>query len=257
MNRTTILNIVRIVVTVLWRLALCAAVLSALCCLCLALVLNMVFNGPSITARDQLTMTLLESERTSAIPGYFLREDTIAAIRGNAAGPSGITDPNLQVGTGDVEIITQTSKTYTAQITRIPGSMDVRLTAQRSADSDYAIFCGSTADAAHFAGITQSGVLQLAADATDLRGMEAVPCAAILIWNGEHNEALFTGNSGFAPRAALGQTADGTLIFVTTDGWTREHPGATYQDMINILAKQGAVNGCLLGRDACMIQKEG
>lgn len=44
----------------------------------LLLVLNMVFNGPSPTARDQLTMTLIEASATKWVPALFIGEDTVA-----------------------------------------------------------------------------------------------------------------------------------------------------------------------------------
>lgn len=47
----------------------------------LVLVLNMVFNGPSITARNQLTMTLIEASATKWVPALFIGEDTVAGIR--------------------------------------------------------------------------------------------------------------------------------------------------------------------------------
>ncbi len=251
MKKSTILNIVRIVLTWLWRLVLTAAVVCGLGVLGIAMVLNLVFNGPSVSARDQLTLTLLESERTSAIPGYFLKEETIAAIRGSAVSPSGYTDPNLiTVHTGaQAQATPFSSEHYDALISRIPDSAAVRLTANHAGGSSL-ILCGSVTDSTHFAGITPSGILQLTDDAANLRGTEAVPCGQILIWDGVANESLYACNSGFAPRTAIGQTANGTLIFITTDGWTGDHPGATVQDMMNLMLEQGAVNACLLGQDA-------
>lgn len=47
----------------------------------LILVLNMIFNGPSPTARNQLTMTLIEASATKWVPALFIGEDTVAKIR--------------------------------------------------------------------------------------------------------------------------------------------------------------------------------
>lgn len=47
----------------------------------LIMVLNMVFNGPSPTARNQLTMTLIEASATKWVPALFIGEDTVAEIR--------------------------------------------------------------------------------------------------------------------------------------------------------------------------------
>lgn len=47
----------------------------------LIMVLNMVFNGPSPTARNQFTMTLIEASATKWVPALFIGEDTVAEIR--------------------------------------------------------------------------------------------------------------------------------------------------------------------------------
>lgn len=47
----------------------------------LVMVLNMVFNGPSPTARNQLTMTLIEASATKWVPALFIGEDGVAEIR--------------------------------------------------------------------------------------------------------------------------------------------------------------------------------
>lgn len=47
----------------------------------LILVLNLVFNGPSPTARNQLTMTLIEASATKWVPALFIGEDGVAEIR--------------------------------------------------------------------------------------------------------------------------------------------------------------------------------
>ena len=47
----------------------------------LVMVMNLVFNGPSPTARNQLTMTLIEASATKWVPALFIGEDTVAEIR--------------------------------------------------------------------------------------------------------------------------------------------------------------------------------
>lgn len=47
----------------------------------LVLVLNLVFNGPSPTARKQLTMTLIEASATKWVPALFIGDDGVAEIR--------------------------------------------------------------------------------------------------------------------------------------------------------------------------------
>ncbi len=254
MTRTTILNITRILLTLLWRLALTAAVAAGLALLGTALVLNMVFNGPSAAARDQLVLTLMESEKTCAIPGYFLSSEALAEISGGVSAPAGSTDPSLiqASSTGEIQTAEHNGAYYTAQITRFPASSKVQLTAEAdaAATGTSVVTGGQVNNSSHFAGITPGGILLLTDDTAGLQDAEAVLCGTILIWDSQVNEAVFTGSSGFAPRAAIGQTADGTVIFISTDGWTLEHWGATCQDIINLMVEQGAVNACLLGREA-------
>ena len=47
----------------------------------LALIMNLVFNGPSPAARDVLTMSLLEPSATKWIPGLFLGDELVEQIR--------------------------------------------------------------------------------------------------------------------------------------------------------------------------------
>ena len=47
----------------------------------LALIMNLVFNGPSPAARDVLTMSLLEPSATKWIPGLFMDEQVVEQIR--------------------------------------------------------------------------------------------------------------------------------------------------------------------------------
>ncbi len=47
----------------------------------LALIMNLVFNGPSPAARDVLTMSLLEPSATKWIPGLFMDEALVDSIR--------------------------------------------------------------------------------------------------------------------------------------------------------------------------------
>ncbi len=55
----------------------------------LVLVLNTIFNGPSPAARGVLTMALIEASATKWVPGVFLDDETIAAIR--AEGDTGFS----------------------------------------------------------------------------------------------------------------------------------------------------------------------
>lgn len=65
------------------------------------------------------------------------------------------------------------------------------------------------------------------------------------------------GNTGTAQRTAIGQRADGTVIFIVTDGRTASSLGATYNDIIDIMKSYGAVTaGMLDGGSSAMMYYE-
>lgn len=66
----------------------------------------------------------------------------------------------------------------------------------------------------------------------------------VLIMNGEVNMEAYNTNSGLNPRTAIGQRADGAVIFVCIDGRQASSVGGTYADIINIMQEYGAVNAC-------------
>ena len=66
----------------------------------------------------------------------------------------------------------------------------------------------------------------------------------VLIINGEVNQGVYSGNSGYNPRTAIGQRQDGAVIFVCADGRQAGSIGATYKDIIDIMQEYGAYNAC-------------
>ena len=67
-----------------------------------------------------------------------------------------------------------------------------------------------------------------------------------LVINGEGRELNGTG-SGANPRTAIGQRADGAILFLVTDGrGSAGHLGATASDLIAIMLEYGAVNAANL-----------
>ncbi len=66
------------------------------------------------------------------------------------------------------------------------------------------------------------------------------------------------GNTGRAQRTGIGQRADGTIILVVTDGRTGNSPGATHNNMIDLMVSFGAVNAGLLdgGSSSLMYYKD-
>lgn len=61
-------------------------------------------------------------------------------------------------------------------------------------------------------------------------------------------------NTGTAQRTAIGQRADGTVLFLVTDGRSAESIGATRNDVIALMAEYGAVEaGMLDGGSSAML----
>ena len=69
------------------------------------LVMNMIFNGPSPSARNVLTMSLMESSGMKWCPAVFLGEETVAQIRKDVSAEL----PDEQSDTSMVQINTDSS----------------------------------------------------------------------------------------------------------------------------------------------------
>ena len=69
----------------------------------------------------------------------------------------------------------------------------------------------------------------------------------VLMTNGK---PVDNGYSGYNPRTAIGQRADGAVLFVCAEGRNSESLGATYEDVIGILEEYEAVNACMLRVDS-------
>ena len=67
-----------------------------------------------------------------------------------------------------------------------------------------------------------------------------------LIINGEVNQEAYNKASGWNPRTAIGQRADGAVIFLCIDGRQAGSVGGTYKDVVDIMMEYGAVNACNL-----------
>ena len=74
----------------------------------------------------------------------------------------------------------------------------------------------------------------------------------VLMINGRPNLSVYDTPSGYAPRTAIGQREDGTVIFISADGRTPQSLGATYADLIHIMTEYKAVNACAINHgSAC------
>lgn len=225
---------------VLWRAALIIAVVCLMAVVGAYMILNTIFNGPSESARNTVTMTMLEYPKTAGIPSMFLDEAVLDEITGAADTLSGeCSDPSLvhvnnQVTQGEAYFIRE--ENYTARVTLVRDLSQLHL---------------SDTDGSNYAGFNSDGVLIVAVDA-DAAAAQGITghCGKILIMDGQVNEGLFTSPCGYAARTAIGQCADGTVIIISMDGGTREYIGGTWQDLINIMTEYGAVNACCLSASA-------
>lgn len=114
-----------------------------------------------------------------------------------------------------------------------------------------------------FVGFNQDNVLVVAQTMTASKAMElgirdGCCFGPVLIMNGEINEKEYNANSGYNPRTAIGQRADGAVIFVCIDGRQTSSLGGTYADLIDIMVEYGAVNACNLdgGSSTVMLYRD-
>lgn len=83
-----------------------------------------------------------------------------------------------------------------------------------------------------------------AKDVEEMGLRDAAAWGPALIQNGVPMEVSTA--TGLNPRTAIGQRADGAVLFLVLDGRYPSSLGATYADMISILMEYGAVNACNL-----------
>lgn len=282
----------------------------------LIMVLNMIFKGPSPTARNQLTMTLIEASATKWIPALFIGEDTVSEIRTGESVEltEDVTDVsavvisrNAQTSANDewidhpdgIRIETVSGNTYNATVmlvrdpaqvylgistqngfsTSIPGK---RLTAAIEDERAIAAInggafnddgsanayvgtlpaglvysegecvwtSGKPSETSGFAGFTEDNILIVHKDniskaqAEELNIRDGCCFGPVLIMNGEINMDAYNKVSGLNPRTAIGQRADGAVVFVCIDGRQPSSMGGEYADVIDIMVEYGAVNAC-------------
>ena len=101
-----------------------------------------------------------------------------------------------------------------------------------------------------FAGFTEDNILVVSktnltqAQAEEMKIRDGCCFGPVLIMNGEVNLEAYNDRSGFNPRTAIGQRADGAVIFVCIDGRQAGSMGGYYSDIIDIMQEYGAVNAC-------------
>ena len=114
-----------------------------------------------------------------------------------------------------------------------------------------------------FVGFNNDNVLVVAQSMTASKAMElgirdGCEFGPVLIMNGIINEEAYHVNSGLNPRTAIGQRADGAVIFLCIDGRQASSLGGTYADLIDIMVEYGAVNACNLdgGSSTVMLYRD-
>ncbi len=101
-----------------------------------------------------------------------------------------------------------------------------------------------------FAGFNEDNILVVSqknltkSQAAEMKIRDGCCFGPALIINEEVNLTAYNDNSGYNPRTAIGQRADGAVIFVCIDGRQASSLGGTYADIINIMQEYGAVNAC-------------
>lgn len=114
-----------------------------------------------------------------------------------------------------------------------------------------------------FVGFTYDNVMVVdhsmtASRAKELNIRDGCCFGPALIINGTINQKAYSSNSGLNPRTAIGQRADGAVIFVCIDGRQAGSLGGTYKDIIDIMTEFGAVNACNLdgGSSTVMVYED-
>lgn len=107
--------------------------------------------------------------------------------------------------------------------------------------------------------VVTEGMTRAEADALEIRDAVSFQNGNLMIDSDENGVNIYrkNGNTGASQRTAIGQRADGTFIFVVTDGRTASSIGATYNEMIDIMVSYGAVTAGLLdGGSSAMMYYE-
>ena len=188
------------------------------------------YNAHVMIVRDPSTVYMGTSTEkySTAIPGKRITEmmeatpDAIAAVNAGAFFDDGTSGP--AVGSHPLGLVVSNNKTVWTS--------------------------GKQPGLEGFAGFNQENILvvsqkNLSQKEAESLGIRDGCCfGPALIINEEVNLEAYNNNSGFNPRTAIGQRADGAVIFVCIDGRQVASPGGTYADIINIMVEFGAVNAC-------------
>ncbi len=114
-----------------------------------------------------------------------------------------------------------------------------------------------------FVGFDQDNKLVVAHSMTSKKAMElgirdGCCFGPALIIDGAINEKVYNAAPHYNPRTAIGQRADGAVIFLCIEGRIANSLGGTYKDIIDIMLRFGAVNACNLdgGSSTIMLYRD-
>lgn len=96
--------------------------------------------------------------------------------------------------------------------------------------------------------VVSEGMTKKQAEELNIRDGVCFQTGNVLITSDENSitKHYADNNTGTAQRTAIGQTPDGTLIFIVTDGRSASSLGATHNDIIDIMVSYGAVTAGML-----------
>ncbi len=188
------------------------------------------YNAHVMIVRDPSTVYMGTSTEkfSTAIPGKRINEmmeanpDAVAAINAGAFFDDGTSGP--AVGSHPLGLVMSESKCVWTS--------------------------GKQPGLEGFAGFNEDNILVVSkknlskAEAEEMKIRDGCCFGPVLIMNGEVNMEAYNNVSGYNPRTAIGQRADGAVIFVCIDGRQPSSMGGEYADIINIMVEYGAVNAC-------------
>ena len=188
------------------------------------------YNAHVMIIRDPSTVYMGTSTEkySTAIPGKRITEmmdanpDAIAAVNAGAFFDNGTSDSS--VGSYPLGLVVSNGRTVW-ESGQQPGLQG---------------FAGFNAE--NILVVSQKNLSKKEAESLGIR--DGCCFGPVLLMDGEVNLEAYNNNSGFNPRTAIGQRADGAVIFVCIDGRQVGSPGGTYADIINIMVEFGAVNAC-------------
>lgn len=307
-----ILTVVLCCILVLFTLFILMAVGLGMAC-------DLVFNGPSPSARDALAVSMLKSDTTAWIPGLFLDDQTLDQIQSEKPVPQPEPVPSkpqvvveFETAPSDewadhpdgIRIETHYGRTFTAHVMLIRDPSTVylgtssnsfsldklgnRIFAQMKQEGALAAINGGafnddgTANSYigslplgmvvsegkilwddgksydGFVGLTEDHQL-VVSDTIDRTAVEKLNIrdgccfGPVLLKDGQINQRIYDTDTSFNARTAIGQRADGTIIFLCIDGRQAGSIGATFVDAMEMMQQLGAVNACNLDGGASTV----